>query len=63
MVEARWFKSRHSATHSDGVEVAFLVRRRIGLRDSTNPSGPALVFATNEWDAFTAAARSGEFAS
>ncbi|MFF7940505.1 DUF397 domain-containing protein [Nocardia gamkensis] len=63
MVEARWFKSSHSGTHSDCVEVAFLVRHQVGVRDSKNPSGPALVFGTNEWDAFTAAVRSGKFAS
>ncbi|MFI9410324.1 DUF397 domain-containing protein [Nocardia gamkensis] len=63
MAGAKWFKSSHSATHSDCVEVAFLDGVAVGVRDSKNPSGPALVFGTNEWDAFTVAVRSGKFAS
>ncbi|WP_324193788.1 DUF397 domain-containing protein [Nocardia otitidiscaviarum] len=33
----------------------------VGLRDSKNPSGPALVFSSTEWDAFAAGLSSGEF--
>ncbi|MEU6562080.1 DUF397 domain-containing protein [Nocardia nova] len=33
----------------------------VGVRDSKNPAGPALVFAPAEWDAFTAHLRSGAF--
>ncbi len=39
------------AFHGDGVLV----------RDSKNPSGPTLVFTRNEWDAFVAGAKDGEF--
>ncbi|WP_084532194.1 DUF397 domain-containing protein [Nocardia miyunensis] len=31
----------------------------MGVRDSKNPTGPALVFAPNEWDASTSDVRSG----
>jgi hypothetical protein len=31
------------------------------VRDSKNPTGPALVFAPGEWDAFTADVHGGDF--
>ncbi|UGT69059.1 DUF397 domain-containing protein [Nocardia gipuzkoensis] len=58
---ARWFKSTRSGGAKDCVEVAFLDRGMVGVRDSKNPSGPALVFTPGEWDAFVAGAHSGEF--
>ncbi|MET8877695.1 DUF397 domain-containing protein [Nocardia sp. NPDC004604] len=60
--DATWFKSSHSGGSSDCVEVAFLPNTLVGVRDSKNPSGPALVFTPTEWSAFTAAATRGEFA-
>ncbi|UGT71434.1 DUF397 domain-containing protein [Nocardia gipuzkoensis] len=51
--KADWFKSSHSATQADCVEVAFLADGQVGVRDSKNPSGPALVFQPGAWDAFT----------
>ncbi|MGY5308072.1 DUF397 domain-containing protein [Nocardia gipuzkoensis] len=44
----QWFKSSYSATHSDCVEVAFLDGDHVGVRDSKNPTGPALVFTAGE---------------
>ncbi|WP_280243477.1 DUF397 domain-containing protein [Nocardia abscessus] len=58
---ARWFKSTRSGGAKDCVEVAFLDRGMVGVRDSKNPSGPALVFTSGEWDAFVAVARDGDF--
>ncbi|WP_280261010.1 DUF397 domain-containing protein [Nocardia abscessus] len=52
--EANWFKSSHSATHSDCVEVAFLDDGYVGVRDSKAPAGPMLVFQPAVWDAFAA---------
>ncbi|WP_459957821.1 DUF397 domain-containing protein [Nocardia sp. IFM 10818] len=49
-----WFKSSYSEGSSTCVEVAWLEGGAVGIRDSKNPSGPALVFAPGEWDAFTA---------
>ncbi|MFE3194642.1 DUF397 domain-containing protein [Nocardia sp. NPDC059240] len=51
---ARWFKSSHSQGGSDCVEVAHLDGGRIAVRDSKNPTGPALSFAPGEWDVFIA---------
>lgn len=58
---ARWFKSSYSESQAACVEVAYLDSGMIGVRDSKNPNGPALVFTPAEWDAFTAGARDGEF--
>ncbi|WP_040865976.1 DUF397 domain-containing protein [Nocardia exalbida] len=58
---ARWFKSTRSGGAKDCVEVAFLDRGMVGVRDSKNPSGPALIIAPGEWDAFAAGIRDGEF--
>ncbi|MBB5916938.1 hypothetical protein BJY24_005850 [Nocardia transvalensis] len=55
----RWFKSSHSAGGKDCVEVAFLGDGMVGVRDSKNPTGPALVFTPSEWDAFTATVQGG----
>ncbi|MFI6779144.1 DUF397 domain-containing protein [Nocardia sp. NPDC050412] len=58
---AQWFKSTRSGATKDCVEVAFLDTGIIGVRDSKNPTGPALVFTPTEWDAFTARVQDGEF--
>jgi hypothetical protein len=58
---AKWFKSSHSQAGGDCVEVAFLDEGGIGVRDSKNPTGPALAFTPGEWAAFTAGVRDGEF--
>ncbi|MEV4237919.1 MULTISPECIES: DUF397 domain-containing protein [unclassified Nocardia] len=61
LVGAQWFKSTRSGAGKDCVEVAFLAGGRVGVRDSKNPGGPALVFDTGAWDAFTAGVAGGEF--
>ncbi|MFD0360433.1 DUF397 domain-containing protein [Nocardia sp. GCM10030253] len=61
LVGARWFKSTRSGAGKDCVEVAFLDSGRVGVRDSKNPGGPALLFTSGEWDSFTACVASGEF--
>jgi hypothetical protein len=58
--EAKWFKSSRSTGSKDYVEVAFLGEGVVGVRDSKNPTGPALVFAPGEWDAFTSRVNSGQ---
>ncbi|MBF6075604.1 DUF397 domain-containing protein [Nocardia sp. CDC186] len=58
---AKWFKSGRSSGSKDCVEVAFLDGGQVGVRDSKNPTGPALVFTPGEWDAFTAGVNDGEF--
>ncbi|MQY20798.1 DUF397 domain-containing protein [Nocardia macrotermitis] len=57
---ASWFKSTYSNDGGECVEVAHLPKAHVGIRDSKNPSGPALVFDADEWDAFTAGVTSGK---
>ncbi|MBF6297176.1 DUF397 domain-containing protein [Nocardia amamiensis] len=56
-----WFKSSHGAGQDQCVEVAHLDSGMVGVRDSKNPTGPALIFTPSEWDAFTAGVVDGEF--
>lgn len=58
---AEWFKSSHSQQGGECVEVAFLDHGMVGMRDSKNPTGPALVFTPGEWNAFTAGVAAGEY--
>ena len=52
---ARWRKSsRSSGNGGDCVEVADNLPGIIGVRDSKDPAGPALVFAPAAWRAFVA---------
>ncbi|MBF6447487.1 MULTISPECIES: DUF397 domain-containing protein [Nocardia] len=56
---AKWFKSSRSGGTKECVEVAFLDGGAVGVRDSKNPGGPALVFTPAEWDAFTSIVGNG----
>ncbi len=58
---ARWFKSSRSGASENCVEAAFLPNDLVGVRDSKNPSGPALIFTAAEWSSFTAALGCGRF--
>ena len=59
---ATWFKSSYSQGTSECVEVAWLSDGGVGVRDSKNPTGPALVFAPAEWDSFMTGVHNGGFA-
>jgi hypothetical protein len=59
---ARWVRSR--ACSSDGcVEVAHLTGGSVAVRDSKNPLLAAHVFDREEWVAFIAGVKNGEFDS
>jgi hypothetical protein len=49
---AVWRKSTRSNNGGDCVEVADNLRGIVGLRDSKNPTGPALTFAPRAWATF-----------
>ena len=57
---AKWFKSSRSGASKDCVEVA-LLDDAVGVRDSKNPTGPALIFTPTKWSAFTAGVENGKF--
>ncbi|MBF6447051.1 MULTISPECIES: DUF397 domain-containing protein [Nocardia] len=57
---AQWFKSSRSGGSKNCVEVAFLPDNAVGVRDSKDCTGPALIFAAAEWSAFTTAVASGD---
>lgn len=57
-----WVKSSLSFSNSNCVEVASLPDGGIGVRDSKDSEGPVLRFTPDEWHAFLAGVRAGEFA-
>lgn len=61
LADANWFKSSFSRPQSDCVEAAHLAEGSVGVRDSKNPAGPALVFDGSAWDDFLGRVRSGAF--
>jgi hypothetical protein len=59
---AEWRKSSYSGSNGGGcVEVARNLPGIVAVRDSKDRSGPVLTFAPDEWTAFTAGVREGQF--
>lgn len=58
---ARWLKSSYSTGASGNcVEVATM-RTEVGVRDSKDRSGPALLFGSESWSAFVTGVQAGHF--
>ena len=58
----RWLRSsRCSADSPQCVDVAFLPDGSVAVRDSKRPDLIAHMFTADEWDAFIAGAKDGEF--
>ncbi len=61
-VDTDWHKSSHSANNGQCVETHTCPGDgEVWVRDSKDPSGPVLKFTADEWSAFTAGVRGGEF--
>ncbi|MEV0784709.1 DUF397 domain-containing protein [Streptomyces sp. NPDC050423] len=52
----RWRKSSYSNQGGDCVEIAWFTTRT-AVRDSKNPTGPALILGDRAWAAFVADAK------
>ena len=58
---AVWCKSSRSNAQANCVEVAFLDRGAVAVRDSKDPAGAVLVFNPGEWANFTGGLQDGAF--
>jgi hypothetical protein len=61
LAQATWRKSSYSGGSGNCVEIADNLPGAVGVRDSKNPSGPALVFTPRAWRAFVAGVKNGDF--
>jgi hypothetical protein len=60
LTSARWRKSTRSSGSGNCVEVAE-IGDVVAVRDSKHPTGPVLIFTPEEWQAFVAGTKGGEF--
>lgn len=56
-----WFKSTYSGPNGACVEVSRLTDGYVALRSSRNPELPPPVFTLDEWRAFVAGVKAGQF--
>jgi hypothetical protein len=61
IASAAWRKSSYSGGAGNCVEVAGGLPGAVGVRDSKDPAGPALVFSPHTWRAFVAEVKNGGF--
>ena len=60
LTRATWRKSSYSGGSGNCVEVADNLSGAVGVRDSKDPGGPALVVTAQAWQAFTDQVKSGK---
>jgi len=56
-----WVKAARSNSGGNCVQFAVLPGGRVGVRDSKDPQGPALVFGSGEVAAFVGALKAGAY--
>ncbi|MFC4588308.1 DUF397 domain-containing protein [Sphaerisporangium corydalis] len=61
LYSAQWRKSTYSADQDNCVEVASNLPGVFAVRDSKNPTGPALLFTSAEWTGFLRGVQAGTF--
>ncbi|MFD5085422.1 DUF397 domain-containing protein [Kitasatospora sp. NPDC058201] len=61
LARAAWVKSSYSQQGGNCVEVELGSSGIVPVRDSKDPSGPALVFPDEGWRSFVTALQAGEF--
>jgi uncharacterized protein DUF397 len=61
LVRAAWRSSSYSAASGNCVQYAGLDHGARAVRDSKNSTGPTLIFAAAQWQAFTTSVRAGQF--
>lgn len=61
LTSACWVKSSYSQNGGNCVEVAPDFPGVVPVRDSKDPSGPALLFSADAFAAFVAGVKTGEF--
>jgi hypothetical protein len=62
LTRAKWRKSSYSSANGGQcVEIAWNLPGAVAVRDSKTPDGPKLAFTADEWLAFTAGVKAGEF--
>lgn len=60
--QAAWKKSsRSGGSGGNCVEVAGNLPGVVAVRDSKNPTGPALLFSPGAWESFTDSLKAGKF--
>jgi len=63
LTNAQWRKSSRSAgNEGECVEVSVNLRDVIAIRDSKNPTGPALILTPAQWTGFLDDIKKGRFA-
>ena len=61
LTSATWRKSSRSNNGGNCVEVADNLSSVVGVRDSKNPDGPALVLTRDRWHTFLGRIKEGQF--